>query len=46
MGVRLSLENLTDSDYLFTQGAGAQEKAQREFRLGRTVGLSFSYGLF
>jgi TonB-dependent receptor len=45
-GIRLNLENLTDSDYLFTQGSGAQEKAQRQFRLGRTIGVSFSYSLF
>ena len=46
LGVRLNLENLTDSDYRFTQGAGAREEAQREFKCGRTVSLSFSYGLF
>jgi hypothetical protein len=45
-GVRLNLENLTDSGYLFTQGTGAQEQAQREFKLGRTISLSISYGLF
>jgi hypothetical protein len=33
------LENLTDSDYSFTQGP----RTQRLFRLGRTVALSFGY---
>jgi hypothetical protein len=46
LGVRLNLENLTDNEYRFTQGLGAREEAQREFKFGRTVSLSFSYGLF
>jgi outer membrane receptor protein involved in Fe transport len=46
LGVRLSFDNLTDADYLFTQGLDVAERAQRRFRVGRTVGLSFSYGLF
>jgi hypothetical protein len=44
LGVRLTLENLTDSDYLFTQ-AGASDP-QRLFRIGRTIALSFSYNAF
>jgi hypothetical protein len=43
-GVRLTLENLTDSDYLFTQ-AGAPDP-QRLYRLGRTIALSFGYNVF
>ena len=46
LGVRLSFDNLTDADYLFTQGLEVAERTQRRFRVGRTVGLSFSYGLF
>lgn len=44
-GIRLNLENLTDSDYLFTQTLTTQER-QRFFRLGRTISLSFSYNVF
>ncbi len=44
-GIRLNLENLTDSDYLFTQTLTAQE-TQRLFRLGRTISLSVSYDVF
>jgi outer membrane receptor protein involved in Fe transport len=39
---RLNLENLTDSEYLFTQGV----EDQRVFKLGRTVGLSVGLSLF
>jgi outer membrane receptor protein involved in Fe transport len=42
LNVRLSLENLTDSDYLFTQGT----EDQRFFKLGRTIALSFGYSVF
>jgi type 1 fimbria pilin len=44
-GIRLNLENLTDSDYLFTQTLTTQER-QRFFRLGRTISLSFTYNVF
>ena len=44
LGIRLTLENLTDSDYEFTQ-AGAPDP-QRLYRLGRTIGLSFGYNVF
>jgi hypothetical protein len=44
LNVRLTLENLTDPDYEFTQ-AGAQDP-QRLFRLGRVVALSFGYNVF
>jgi hypothetical protein len=44
LGVRLTLENLTDSDYLFTQ-AGAPDP-QRLYRLGRTIAVSFGYNVF
>jgi outer membrane receptor protein involved in Fe transport len=46
IGLRLNLENLTNSEYLFTQGTDSQERAQREFKLGRTVSVSLSYSLF
>jgi TonB-dependent receptor len=42
LGLRLTVDNLTDSEYLFTQGS----EEQRVFKLGRTIGLSFSYSLF
>jgi outer membrane receptor protein involved in Fe transport len=44
-GVRLTLENLTDSDYEWTQTLGTTE-TQRLYKLGRTVSLSFSYNFF
>jgi outer membrane receptor for ferrienterochelin and colicin len=45
LGVRLTLENLTDSDYLFTQTLD-QRETQRLFKLGRTVALSFGFNVF
>ena len=45
MGIRLTLENLTDEDYLFTQTLD-QRNTQRLFRTGRVVALSFGYNLF
>jgi hypothetical protein len=45
LGVRLTFENLTNSNYLFTQTLTSQE-TQRLYRLGRTVGLSFGYNVF
>ena len=44
-GVRLTLENLADSDYEWTQTLSTTE-TQRLYRLGRTVALSFSYNVF
>jgi outer membrane cobalamin receptor len=44
LGIRLTFENVTDSDYLFTQ-QGAPDP-QRLYRLGRTVALSFGYNVF
>jgi hypothetical protein len=44
LGIRLTLENLTDSDYRFTQ-EGA-DRDQRRFSLGRTIGLSFGLNVF
>jgi len=40
--LRLSGENLTDSDYLFTQGSAHQ----RVFKLGRTIGFSLGFNVF
>jgi TonB-dependent receptor len=42
VNVRFSVENLTDSEYLFTQGG----QDQRVFKLGRTVGLSLGLNVF
>jgi TonB-dependent receptor len=42
VSLKLNLENVTDDDYLFTQG----DEEQRIFKLGRTVSFSLSYGLF
>ena len=42
LGIRISLENLTDADYLFTQG----DRDQRVYNLGRTVSVSFGYNVF
>lgn len=44
--VRLSVDNLTDNQYRYTQGAGANEKIQRAYRLGRTIGVSVGYNVF
>ena len=40
--VRISGENLTDSEYLFTQG----NATQRTFKLGRTFGVAASLNVF
>jgi hypothetical protein len=45
LGIRLTLENLTNSDYLFTQTLNVQE-TQRLFKLGRTVTVSVGYNVF
>jgi len=45
LNVRLNIENLTDSEYLFTQTLTTEE-TQRLFKLGRTVSLSFGYNVF
>ena len=45
LNVRLNVENLTDSDYLFTQTLTTQQ-TQRLYRQGRTISLSFSYNVF
>jgi outer membrane receptor protein involved in Fe transport len=42
LGVRFTVENLTDSAYRFTQG----DRDQRLYRIGRTFGLSFGYNVF
>jgi TonB-dependent receptor len=46
LGVRVTLENLTDAEYLFTQGTGANRQDQRVFTLGRTIGVSFGLNVF
>jgi hypothetical protein len=45
LSLRFLLENLTDSDYVFTQTLTRQE-TQRRFKLGRTVAFSLGYNLF
>jgi hypothetical protein len=40
--LRLALENLTDTQYRFTQGS----EDERLFKLGRTVAFSLTYSLF
>jgi outer membrane receptor protein involved in Fe transport len=40
--VRFSMENLTDSEFRFTQGS----EDQRVYKLGRTIGLSVGFNLF
>ena len=42
VNVRLTFENLTDSNFTFTQGS----EDQRVYKLGRTIALSFGYSLF
>jgi hypothetical protein len=44
-GVRLSVDNVTDSDYLYTQTL-AVDRTQRLYNLGRKVNLSFSLNLY
>ena len=44
LNLRLTLENLTDSDFEFTQGNDPDP--QRLFRLGRTIALSVGYSIF
>ena len=45
LGIRLTMENLTDSDYEFTQTLATSE-TQRLYKLGRTVALSFGFNVF
>ena len=45
LGIRLTLENLTDSEYHFTQTLSTPE-TQRLFKMGRTIALSFGYNVF
>ena len=42
LNIRLSGENLTDAEYLFTQG----DRSQRSFKLGRTIGVAFGVNVF
>jgi hypothetical protein len=44
-GVRLAFDNLTDSDYLYTQTL-TTDMTQRLYKLGRTVSLSFSLNVY
>jgi len=45
LNIRLNVENLTDSDYFFTQTLTTEE-TQRLYKLGRTVSISFGYNVF
>ena len=42
LNFRFSIENLTDADWVFTQG----DRQQRYFQLGRTFGFSLGYDVF
>jgi outer membrane receptor protein involved in Fe transport len=42
LNIRLNFENITDSEFRFTQGV----EDQRTFKLGRVVSLSFGYNVF
>jgi outer membrane receptor protein involved in Fe transport len=42
LNFRFSIENVTDADWLFTQG----NRTQRSFQLGRTFGFSLGYDVF
>jgi outer membrane receptor protein involved in Fe transport len=42
LNLRFSVENLTDAEWLFTQG----NRDQRTFKLGRVYGLAFGYDVF
>jgi outer membrane receptor protein involved in Fe transport len=42
LGLRLTLENLTDTEHLFTQGS----KEQRAYKLGRVTAFSLSFNAF
>jgi TonB-dependent receptor len=44
--VRFTAENLTDSDYEYTQGGGSTLERQRVYKLGRTFGVSFGVNVF
>jgi outer membrane receptor protein involved in Fe transport len=50
LNLRLSFENLTDSEWLFQQGDIIDrvegDGVQRAFKLGRTIGFSIGYSLF
>ena len=40
--IRFSAENVTDADYMFTQG----DRRQRAYRLGRTFGVAIGIDAF
>jgi TonB-dependent receptor len=42
LNLRFSIENLTDADWVFTQG----DRQQRFFQLGRTIGFAIGYDVF
>jgi TonB-dependent receptor len=42
LNLRVSIENLTDAEWVFTQGA----RQQRFFQLGRTIGFAVGYDVF
>jgi outer membrane receptor protein involved in Fe transport len=46
LGVRLTLENLTDEQSLFTQTLLTTRSDQRFFNSGRSITLSFGYNVF
>jgi outer membrane receptor protein involved in Fe transport len=42
LNLRFSIENLTDAEWVFTQG----DRQQRFFQLGRTIGFAVGYDVF
>jgi len=42
LSLRLTLENLTDGEFLYTQG----DDTQRSYKLGRTIQFSVAYSIF
>jgi TonB-dependent receptor len=46
LNIRVSFDNLNDSQYRYTQGTGSQEEIQRAYRLGRTIGFSVGFDVF
>ena len=41
--LRVAVTNLTDQDYTFTQGSGANAPVQRTYHLGRAVSFGVTY---
>lgn len=44
LSMKLKMQNLLDEPYQWTQEANGIERVQREYRVGRTIAISLSYG--